>query len=101
MPIGTYRYGKWIRRQRLVTCRVTVFPMEVTEELADWPARAERTARWFSPSTAAQLVTEAEPLGRGACRGSVCPSVSISVAAAPLKKKTQLQQSPHTLRDTH
>src|SRR3546814_6712794 len=23
MPIGTYRYGKWIRRQRLVPCRVT------------------------------------------------------------------------------
>lgn len=60
MPIGTYRYGKWIRRQRLVPCRVTVFPMEVTEDLADWPERAERTARWFSPSTAAQLVNEAE-----------------------------------------
>lgn len=60
MPIGTYRYGKRLRRNRIVQCRVEVFPMSVVELVDDWPERAERQLQWFSPGAAAELVHEGD-----------------------------------------
>src|SRR5215204_3945299 len=40
-PIGSYIYEKWCG-----TCFVTVFMMNVTEVLQDWPEREQRQRSW-------------------------------------------------------
>ena len=40
--------------------RVTLYPLRVEEELADWPEAKERTRRWFAPADAAEAVLEPE-----------------------------------------
>lgn len=59
--VGRYRYGK---RQRLIgrmlPAEVTLYPMRVEEEAADWPERHERERRWFAPAEAARAVAEPE-----------------------------------------
>jgi 8-oxo-dGTP pyrophosphatase MutT (NUDIX family) len=43
-PIGSYVYEKWGG-----TCHVTVFLMQVTDALDDWPERALRQRVWLTP----------------------------------------------------
>lgn len=52
--IGTYAYEKWG-----ATCTVAVYPMAVTEELADtvWE-ESHRYRRWVTPDVAAQHIKE-------------------------------------------
>jgi 8-oxo-dGTP pyrophosphatase MutT (NUDIX family) len=50
-PVGEYKYDKWGG-----TCRVQVFLLEVTEELAEWPEASFRERRWVSVEEAAELV---------------------------------------------
>lgn len=57
--VGHYRYDKRLRSGRTVACRVTVFPLDVTGRLDDWPEKAEREAAWFTPAEAAARVDEA------------------------------------------
>jgi 8-oxo-dGTP pyrophosphatase MutT (NUDIX family) len=56
--IGHYRYDKWLRSGRAVSCRVDVFPLDVTDRLDNWPEKAEREAAWFTPAEAAARVDE-------------------------------------------
>jgi 8-oxo-dGTP pyrophosphatase MutT (NUDIX family) len=60
-PLGSYRYAKLRRGKKatkVVPCEVVVFPFAVTRQLADWPERGQREARWFTPEKAALLVQE-------------------------------------------
>jgi 8-oxo-dGTP pyrophosphatase MutT (NUDIX family) len=54
---GRYDYFKR-RADHFDLVTVEVFPLEVAEQLADWREKNERTARWFSPAAAADLVDE-------------------------------------------
>lgn len=56
-PIGVYRYDKRLD-DRALPCEVSVYPMSVAEEDADWPERAQRQRRWMSPAQAALAVEE-------------------------------------------
>jgi 8-oxo-dGTP pyrophosphatase MutT (NUDIX family) len=56
--IGCYAYEKRLKARRTVTCMVDVFPFEVRRQLKQWPEKAEREGRWFSPEKAAEAVAE-------------------------------------------
>ena len=53
-PVGSFEYEKWGGR-----CVVSVFDLEVTQELSDWPEKAERTRKWVDADEAAKLVKHA------------------------------------------
>lgn len=53
--IGVYRYNKWGG-----TCRVQVFPMQVTDMLDQWPEVDLRDREWVSLAEAARRVDEAD-----------------------------------------
>ncbi|MCW2242459.1 NUDIX hydrolase [Azospirillum canadense] len=57
-PYGSYRYEKRLTASQSVECEVTVFLLEVQQELEDWPERAERERRWLRPSQAALAISE-------------------------------------------
>lgn len=57
-PLGSYRYRKRLSSGAALLVDVEVFPLAVTEELADWPERAERTRRWFPLAEATAAVEE-------------------------------------------
>jgi hypothetical protein len=46
--LGSYRYQKLNPSGLLGELTVGVFLMQVYEQLAEWPERAERTTKWFS-----------------------------------------------------
>jgi hypothetical protein len=51
----------WARRQTgLVPVRVTVYLLEVNEELETWPECQRRQRAWFTLADAAEAVTEPE-----------------------------------------
>jgi 8-oxo-dGTP pyrophosphatase MutT (NUDIX family) len=57
--IGVYTYCKR-RPDGPVDILVTVYPLEVTEELSSWPEDDQRQRSWFTPSDAAAAVEEPE-----------------------------------------
>jgi uncharacterized protein len=57
--IGIFTYDKR-RPTGSVPVQVTVYRLEVTEELATWPECNERQRYWFTLSEAAAAVTEPE-----------------------------------------
>ena len=57
--IGTYSYDKR-RRSGVVPVLVTVFVLEVTDELDGWPEQDQRQRTWFTVSDAAAAVDEPE-----------------------------------------
>lgn len=57
-PIGTFDYLKAEKRGDC-WCRVTVYPLEVTRELSDWPERAMRSLLWLPPEQAAERADDA------------------------------------------
>ena len=59
-PIGAYSYAKRLKTADTVSCKVEVFPLKVRKEHEEWPERAEREGRWFSPDEAASAVEEEE-----------------------------------------
>jgi 8-oxo-dGTP pyrophosphatase MutT (NUDIX family) len=59
-PAGRYSYDKRRRNGALVRADVRLFTMRVEQEHEDWPERAERERRWFSPDEAAAAVAEPE-----------------------------------------
>ena len=59
-PFGAYRYLKQRPKAGDVTCRVEVFPLEVTGQLAEWPEQAQRETHWFAAEDAAEAVDEAD-----------------------------------------
>ena len=58
--LGSFSYVKRHLDGRDQTLQVVVFLLDVTETLEDWPERAERERRWFTPAEAAGLVAEPE-----------------------------------------
>lgn len=56
-PGGTYSYWKRLSN-RFVLVNVTVYLLEVTDELANWRERKTRQRAWLSTSEAATLVDE-------------------------------------------
>jgi uncharacterized protein Yka (UPF0111/DUF47 family)/8-oxo-dGTP pyrophosphatase MutT (NUDIX family) len=59
-PIGSFRYEKRRRSGESAAAIVTVYPLLVTREAANWPERGERERQWFAPAEAADQVEEAE-----------------------------------------
>ena len=57
-PLGRYTYDKILKDGTAIPCSVKVFGMQVSEELDDWPEKAQRERQWFSPTEAADAVTE-------------------------------------------
>jgi hypothetical protein len=57
-PLGSYRYRKRLASGAALLVDVEVFPFAVTEELEDWPERAQRTRRWFPVGEASAAVDE-------------------------------------------
>lgn len=55
--IGAFRYLKR-RADGDVTASVTVYPLAVRAQAADWPERGQRQVRWFPLSDAADRVAE-------------------------------------------
>jgi 8-oxo-dGTP pyrophosphatase MutT (NUDIX family) len=55
--IGSFAYWKRMRRS-FVLCGVDVFPLEVREQLDDWPERDERQRVWVTADEAALIVDE-------------------------------------------
>lgn len=58
-PIGSFRYEKR-RRGGDAAAIVSVYPLLVTREAANWPERGERERRWFPAAEAAAAVEEEE-----------------------------------------
>lgn len=59
VSFGTYTYEKR-RSSGLVPVRVTVYLLEVLEELDTWPECERRQRAWFTPGEAAAAVQEPE-----------------------------------------
>ena len=59
VPIGTYRYWKRLRRT-FVPVSVTVYGLEVEDELDDWKERKQRSREWLTREQAISLVDEPE-----------------------------------------
>ncbi|MGU3466663.1 NUDIX hydrolase [Methylobacterium sp. C33D] len=57
-PIGLYLYQKRLRNLDTVLCQVKVFPLEVRKQLKHFPEVRQRELRWFTPSDAAEAVSE-------------------------------------------
>jgi 8-oxo-dGTP pyrophosphatase MutT (NUDIX family) len=59
-PIGSYGYRKRLSSGSIVSCRVTVFALEVKKRLPSWPEKNQRQTKWFKAEAAAKAVKEPE-----------------------------------------
>ena len=57
-PLGSFRYRKRKGSGASLMADVDVFPLAVSEELADWKEREQRERRWFTLAQAADAVDE-------------------------------------------
>jgi 8-oxo-dGTP pyrophosphatase MutT (NUDIX family) len=57
-PIGNFQYTKRLIDGAPLQCTVDVFPLKVAKQLTHWPEQEERTAHWFAPEEASELVDE-------------------------------------------
>ena len=57
-PLGSYFYRKTLRSGAAIRAEVQVYPLAVTDELAEWAEDGQRTRQWFSLAEAAGLVDE-------------------------------------------
>ena len=57
-PIGSYIYRKQLEEGYDVPCHVFVYPMLVQQHRLDWPERGQRSMKWCSLGTAAELVRD-------------------------------------------
>lgn len=62
-PYATYSYEKHLTAKQSVECHVTVYLLEVEQELEDWPEKGQRERRWLSPSQAALEISESGLVG--------------------------------------
>lgn len=58
MAIGTYDYDKRQAEGPAIACRVTVYPLEVTEQRGKWREKKQRRRAWYLPYDAAWEVDE-------------------------------------------
>ncbi len=65
--VGRKKCGEFVYWKRLdavfALVRVTVYPLLVRRQLADWPERHERVQKWLAPDDAARLVDEPDLAG--------------------------------------
>lgn len=59
-PIGTYHYSKSDTNGVQLRCVASVYPLEVTEEIEDFPESSKREKLWLSPVEAAERVSVPE-----------------------------------------
>ncbi len=59
-PLGSYEYRKTLRSGASLRIEVDVFPLAVTEELAEWAEGGTRQRQWFPLAAAAGQVAEAD-----------------------------------------
>lgn len=57
-PLGAYYYEKRLDAGGVALCHVSVYALEVTAELNDWPEKGQRERRWVTPSQAAMMISE-------------------------------------------
>jgi 8-oxo-dGTP pyrophosphatase MutT (NUDIX family) len=55
---GSYRYEKRLTPVKSVECEVRVFPLQVEEELDEWPEKGQRERCWLKPSQAAMTISD-------------------------------------------
>ena len=60
LPIGEFAYAKVLPDGASVPANVTLFPLEVEEELARWKEIDQRRRQWFTAAEAAVAVAEVE-----------------------------------------
>ena len=60
LPIGAFAYAKVLPDGSSVAAEVTLFPLEVAEELARWKEIDQRRRQWFTAVEAAVAVAEVE-----------------------------------------
>ncbi len=58
-PIGQYHYWKRMP-DHFQLCKVTLYLLQVDNQLEHWAEREQRTSRWLPPEDAAVLVDEPE-----------------------------------------
>ena len=58
IPLARFDYAKYFSETHFRMCTIVVFPMRVSNELEDWPEKAERTRFWMSAEEAAEKVSE-------------------------------------------
>lgn len=58
--LGRFSYDKWLKDGSVRRLAVEVYPLEVAEELAEWPEATQRERRWVEAPGAADLVDEPE-----------------------------------------
>ncbi len=58
-PIGSFDYLKTARKGEGRWCSVTVYPMLVEKQLADWPEREQRRLLWLPAEEAAAMADDA------------------------------------------
>ena len=59
-PIGVFHYEKQLADGSKVPCTVTVFALEVEQQLTSWPEQDRRSTHWFTSQEAACAVNEPE-----------------------------------------
>ncbi|MFE1603325.1 NUDIX hydrolase [Methylobacterium sp. ID0610] len=59
-PVGFYTYAKRLPDGGALPCRVAVYCLTVTKQLATWPEKGQRDVQWVSSEAAAVLVDEPE-----------------------------------------
>ena len=58
--IGVFHYEKQLADGSTVPCTVTVFALEVEQQLTSWPEQDRRSTQWFTLQEAAGAVKEPE-----------------------------------------
>lgn len=56
--LGIYHYDKVLADNKILRCRVRVYPMMVKNLKRNWKERDERKRHWFTPKAAAKRVHE-------------------------------------------
>lgn len=57
-PLGNFDYVKRLHVFSSIVCTVDLYPLQVHEQLLDWPERESRHLDWMTPERAAKLVAE-------------------------------------------
>ena len=55
-PVGSFHYEKRIGAGTVMECEATVYALEVSEHVSQFPEAGQRELGWFSPGEAAAKV---------------------------------------------
>lgn len=56
--IGVFSHKKQLKSGQVVTCRIRVYGMEVSDTAGDWPEKGAREAKWCQVAEALMLVDD-------------------------------------------